>query len=42
MRRRKNGEIKSCVEDGGDVLSLLLQRQDVFDDEDIVDELVDF
>ena len=40
--KRKNGEIKSQVAEGVDLLSFFLQNQDVFDDEAIVDELAGF
>ena len=42
MQKRKNGEVKSQVADGVDLLSLFLQNQEVFDDDGIIDELIDF
>lgn len=42
IQQRKNGERKSQVGDGADLLSLFLKRQDVFTDEWIVDELLSF
>jgi hypothetical protein len=40
--KRKNGEIKSQVPDGVDILSLFLQKDDVYKLDDTVDELIDF
>ena len=40
--KRKNGELKSKLEDNVDILTLLLENQDAFDDNAIIDELLDF
>ena len=40
--KRKRGEIKSSVTHGADMLSLFFERPDVFTDEVIVDEVIDF
>ena len=40
--KRKSGEVKSKMPDGADLLSLFLENQDVFTDDNVVDELVDF
>ena len=42
LQKRKSGQIKSSAEGGVDLLSLFLENTDVFTDEDIVDELIDF
>ena len=42
MQKRKSGEIKSQVKDGVDLLSLFLQNSEVFTDDLIIDEMVDF
>jgi len=42
VTKRKNGEIKSQVPDGADLLSLFLKNDDVFKVDDTVDELIDF
>jgi cytochrome P450 len=42
VMKRKNGEIKSQVPDGADLLSLFLKNDDVFGFDDTVDELIDF
>ena len=40
--KRKSGVLKSELEDNVDILTLLLENQDAFDDEAIIDELIDF
>ena len=42
VRKRKSGEKKSQVIGEADLLSLFLQSPDVFDDEQIVDEILSF
>ena len=42
VRKRKSGEAKSQVGDNSDMLSLFLQSPDIFTEEVIVDELIDF
>lgn len=42
VRKRKSGEIASTVGEGADMISLFLERPDVFSDDVIVDEVVDF
>ena len=42
VQKRKRGERESQVQGKADLLTLFLQRPDVFDDELIVDELRDF
>ena len=42
VRKRKSGEKKSQVIGEADLISLFLQRPDVFDDELIVDEILSF
>ena len=42
IRKRVSGEEKSDLENDSDVLSLMLKADDVFTEEDIIDELLDF
>ena len=42
IAKRKNNEIESKVEGKADLLSLFLESPDVFTDDDIIDELLDF
>lgn len=42
VRKRKSGEIKSSVDKGADMLSLFFERPDVFTEEVLVDEVLDF
>ena len=42
VQKRKRGENKSKVGNNSDLLSLFLDKPDVFTDEFIVDELLDF
>ena len=42
VRKRVSGEAKSDLDNESDVLSLMLKNTDVFDEEDIIDELLDF
>ena len=42
VRKRVSGEVKSDLGGDSDVLSLLLSNRDVFGEEDIIDELIDF
>ena len=42
VRKRKSGETKSQVGDNSDMLSLFLQSPDIFTEEVIIDELIDF
>ena len=42
VRKRKSGEAKSDLKDGSDLLSLMLGSTEIFNDEFIVDELLDF
>ena len=42
VQRRKSGERKSQVAEGADLLSLFLSDRDIFTDEVIVDEILDF
>ena len=42
IQKRKAGKVKSSVGKGADLLTLFLQNPDVFTDEFIVDELMDF
>ena len=42
VRKRKSGEAKSQVGDNSDMLSLFLQSPDIFTEEVIIDELIDF
>ena len=42
VNKRKSGERKATVAEGADLLSLFLGQPDVFTDEIIVDELIDF
>lgn len=39
---RRNGELKSQVEDDADLLSLFFKNPDIFTDDFIIDELLDF
>ncbi len=42
VNQRASGEAKSELADESDVLSLMLKTPDVFETEDIIDELIDF
>lgn len=42
VSRRKSGEKKSTVQNSADLLSLFFESADVFTDETIIDELMDF
>ena len=42
VQKRKSGEKKSQVAEGVDLLSLFLSNRDIFTDEVIVDEILDF
>jgi len=42
IRKRVSGECKSDVEGNSDVLSLMLESPDVFSEDDVIDELLDF
>ena len=42
VRQRISGEKKSQVSNNSDILSLFLQSPDVFNEEVIIDELIDF
>ena len=42
VQKRKSGEIKSKVTDSTDLLTLFMENRDIFTDEFIVDELLDF
>ena len=42
LQKRKRGEIKSQIEGETDLLSLFLRAPDIFTDEFIIDELMDF
>ena len=42
VRKRVSGECKSDLGNESDVLSLMLQSPDIFTEEDIIDELLDF
>jgi len=42
IRKRVSGEAKSDLLNDSDVLSLMLKNSDVFNEEDIIDELLDF
>ena len=42
IQQRKSGECKSKIEGGSDFLTLLLANQDVFTDDLIIDELIEF
>jgi cytochrome P450 len=42
VKARKSGERKAQLEDGVDLLSLFFENKDIFTDEFIVDELLDF
>ena len=42
IRKRTSGEVKSDLGGESDVLSLLLNNKEVFGEEDIIDELIDF
>lgn len=39
---RRSGELKSQVEDDADLLSLFFKNPDIFTDDFIIDELMDF
>lgn len=41
IRKRKSGEIKSDMKDGCDIMSLMLADTECFDDDDIIDEVID-
>ena len=42
VRKRKSGEARSTVGSNSDMLSLFLQSPDVFTEDVIIDELIDF
>lgn len=42
VQKRKQGTVKSTVRESADLLSLFLEAPDIFTDEFIVDELIDF
>ena len=42
IRKRASGQAKSELEDDSDILSLMMQNSDVFQEEDIIDEMIDF
>lgn len=42
IQKRRSGEVKSELNDDSDVLTLMLKTPEVFSDEDIIDELIDF
>ena len=42
IHKRKSGEVQSKVAEGVDLLSLFLMNPEVFDDELIIDEILDF
>ena len=42
VRKRKSGERKSKIAGEADILSLFLQNPEIFDEELIVDEILDF
>lgn len=42
VQKRASGEEKSQLEGGGDILSLMMASPDIFSEEFIVDELIDF
>ena len=42
IQKRKSGEIKSQVKNGTDLLSVFLKSPEIFRDDDIIDELMDF
>ena len=42
VQKRKRGEVKSHLENGSDLLTVFLKSPDIFTDDFIVDELLDF
>ena len=42
IKKRKSGELESDIGGKSDLVSLMLESSDVFDDEDVVDECIDF
>jgi cytochrome P450 len=42
IRARKSGERKTKVQGESDILTLLLQSPDIFTEEHIIDEVIDF
>jgi len=42
VRKRVSGECKSDISGNSDVLSLMIENKDVFSEDDIIDELMDF
>jgi len=42
VRARRNGQNQSSFKDNSDLLSLFLEASDVFTEEDVIDEIVDF
>ena len=42
IKKRKSGELESDVGGKSDLVSLMIENSDVFNDEDIVDECIDF
>ena len=42
IKKRKSGERKSKVDEGVDLLSLFLSNTDVFTEELVIDEIIDF
>mmetsp|Transcript_592 Transcript_592/g.773 ORF Transcript_592/g.773 Transcript_592/m.773 type:complete len:91 (-) Transcript_592:709-981(-) len=41
-RKRRSGEAKSDLDDNSDVLSQMLTAPEIYSDEDVVDEILDF
>ena len=39
---RRSGQLKSDVDGNSDILSLLLESPEIFDDQDIIDEILSF
>lgn len=42
IRQRASGKAKSELADESDILSLMMQNSEIFKEEDIIDELIDF
>ena len=42
IQQRKSGQRKSDIKGNADLLSLFLQSPDIFGDEEIIDEMIDF
>ena len=42
IRKRKSGEVKSDLKDESDIMSQMFAVPDIFSDDDIIDEVIDF